>query len=93
MSGGRNPRGIARKMNNCYTLNISTNTLERKADMNMVREGHGLSKMDQKIFAFGGFNDAFDPMKSVEVYDVVKNLWNDLPNMPIASGAITCVTV
>ena len=66
ISGGINPRLAG--INNCYTFNISTNTLERKEDMNKARSIHGLSKMDQKIFAFGGSN-----MKSAEVYDVVKN--------------------
>ena len=69
-------------MNNCYTFKISINTLERKEDMNKARYGHGLSRMDQKIFAFGGVNDDWDPMKSAEVYDDVKNSWKKLPDMP-----------
>ena len=34
------------------------------------------------MFAFGGFNDCL--MKSAEVYDVVKNSWKRLPDMPDA---------
>ena len=38
--------------------------------------------MDQKIFAFGGQDVTMNPMKSVEVYDSVKNSWTNLPDMP-----------
>ena len=53
--------------------------------MNEARSSHGLSKMDQKIFAFGGF-DYCVAMKSAEVYDVVKNYWKLLPYMPEGGG-------
>ena len=69
-------------MNDCYTLKISTNTLERKKDMNGARVDHGLQKMAQKIFVFGGFDNNKDFMKNAEVYDVVKNSWKNLPDMP-----------
>ena len=39
-SGGFNPR--EEPMNDCYTFNISTNTLERKKDMTEPRIYHGL---------------------------------------------------
>ena len=51
--------------------------------MNVPRYEHGLQKMDQKIFTFGGRGEAGGaPMESAEVYDVEANLWNNLPGMP-----------
>ena len=47
--------------------------------------------MTQKIFAFGG--DENPEMKSAEVYDVVKNSWKNLPDMPEAATMVTCVRV
>ena len=80
-------------LKNCYTFNISTNTFERKEDMIYEpRAHHGLSKMDQRIFAFGGFNGWYNN-KSAEVYDVVKNSWKKLPDMPEPGSGITCVRV
>jgi len=78
---------------NFYTFNISNNALERKEDMNEPRAFHGLSKMAQRIFAFGTCGDMDDPMPSAEVYDVVKNSWKKLPDMPKAGSWITCVRV
>ena len=79
-------------MKNCYTFKISTNTLERKEDMNEARCDHGLSKMYQKIFAFGGYDRSM-PTKRAEVYDVVKNSWKKLPDMPEEGDGVTCVRV
>ena len=59
--------------------------------MNFHRWCHGLQKMAQRIFAFGGSDYDFDPMKNAEVYDVVKNQWKNLPDMPEKYFGITCV--
>ena len=93
ISGGLDPRD--KTMNNCYTFNISTNTLKRKDDMNKARFNHGLSKMNQKIFAFGGVynNSCGDDMKSAEVYDIVKNSWSNIPYMPQKGSYVKCVRV
>ena len=45
--------------------------------------------MVPKIFAFGG-HAGFGPLKSAEVYDVVKNSWNNLPDMPKEGHGVTC---
>ena len=79
-------------MNNCYTLNMYTNTFERKENMNEPRYEHGLQKMALKIFAFGGYGSQ-SPIKSAEVYDVMKNSWDSLTDMPRAGSQITCVRV
>ena len=42
------------KLKNCYVFDISTNKLTRKADMNVGRNGHGLIKFEEKLYAFGG---------------------------------------
>jgi len=47
--------------------------------------------MAQKIFAFGGGD--FSVQKSAEVYDVVLNSWQNLPNMPEKGSGITCARV
>ena len=75
-------------MNHCYTFNISTNTVVRNANMNVPRICHGLQKIAQKIFAFGGY-DSVDPIASAEVYDVEANLWKNLPDMPKGGDSIT----
>ena len=90
MSGGVGPNNEV--MNNCNTLNISTNTLVRKANMNVPRFCHGLQKMSQKIFAFGGYGGASAPIRA-EVYDVEANLWKKLPDMPSGGQGVTCVRV
>ena len=60
--------------------------------MNVARSAHGLQKSDQKIFAFGGYDgDKF--IKSAEVYDVVKNQWKNLPDMPQEGAGVTCERV
>ena len=59
--------------------------------MNQSRGLHGVQKMAQKIFAFGGFDEDF--MKSAEVYDVLENSWKNLPDMPEVGSEITCVRV
>ena len=58
--------------------------------MNCPRSNHGLQKIAQKIFAFGGCDDCYQAqaMKSAEVYDVVKNLWKNLPDMPEEGSGI-----
>ena len=80
-------------MNNCYTFNISTNTFLRKENMNHPRIKHGIMKMAQKIFVFGGVTDNGFYTKSAEVYDVVQNSWKNLPDMPIEGRYITCVSM
>ena len=45
--------------------------------------------MAQKIFAFGGYDDTLEPIESAEVYDIVKNSWRQLPNMPDGGRLIT----
>ena len=54
ISGGPGARVMV--MNNCYTVNISTNTFERKENMNVRRLANGLQRMAQKIFTFGGID-------------------------------------
>ena len=83
---------MAEVMNNCYMFKISANEFERKENMNKPRATHGLQKMAQKIFAFGGY-EGFNPKKSAEVYDVVNNSWKNLPDMPEAATMVTCVRV
>ena len=77
-----------KEMNNCYLFDISTNTVIRKENMNEARVCHGLLKMAQRIFAFGGYH-----LKSAEVYDGVQNSWKNLPHMLQEGGCITCVRV
>ena len=50
--------------------------------------GHSLLKIAQKIFAFGGC-DGSCSKNSAEVYDVDKNSWKNLPDMPEDGYAIT----
>ena len=61
-----------------YIFNISTKEIFKKADMNSRRELHGLIKYDQKVFAFGSFGTN----KSAERYDIIRNSWKNLPDMP-----------
>jgi len=79
ISGGMNPR--VQVMNNCYMFNISTNTLVPKENMHEFRHFHGVQKISQRIFAFGGRVGGY-PLDSAEVYDIVQNSWKNLPNMP-----------
>ena len=90
LSGGHGPRNEA--MNSCYTFKLSTNTLLFKENMNKPRYDHGLQKIAQKIFVFGGVAGG-RIIKSSEVYDVVQNSWKNLPDMLEASADITCVIV
>ena len=60
--------------------------------MNKPRYDHGLQKIAQKIFVFGGVAGG-RIIKSSEVYDVVQNSWKNLPDMLEASADITCVIV
>ena len=56
--------------------------------MHGPRAGHGLQKMDHKIFAFGGIDGTYI-IESAEVYDVEANFWKKLPDMPTSASAIT----
>ena len=60
--------------------------------MNKPRVGHGLLKINQKIFAFGttGF---YEIRKCAEVYDVAQNSWKNLPDMPENCRYVSCVRV
>ena len=60
--------------------------------MNTARQDHGLLKMAQRIFVFGGIK-RYDSIRSAEVYDVIQNSWKNLPDMPQEGGLITCVRV
>ena len=91
ISGGGGPN--EQVINDCYTCIISTNTLVHKENMNDPRADHGLLKVAQKVFAFGGADNDCEAMKSAEVYDFVKNSWNNLPEMPQAGDYVTCVRV
>ena len=41
-------------LNDCFTLNIATSVFSRKAQMNVRRHQHGISKFDSIIYVFGG---------------------------------------
>ena len=79
-------------MTDCYTFNLSLTTLVRREKMNEARYRHGLQKMTQKIFAFGGSRLAPE-VGSAEVYDVVQNSWKNLPDMPEVGDEVTCARV
>ena len=57
----------------CYSINISTSSFLPKQNMNLPRCSHGGLKAAQEIFAFGGNDENFRPMKSAEVYDLAHN--------------------
>ena len=86
VSGGMNPAG--KVISDCYMFKISSNKLEFKRNMNKGRWNHGVQKMNQNIFAFGGGSQA-GVTNSAEVYDVLKNEWKNLPNMPEQGSQIT----
>lgn len=56
--------------------------------MNHKRSFHAIVKVDSFIYAFGGFisfdNDGYQ--KSVEVYDICENSWEEIEDMPYASA-------
>ena len=60
--------------------------------MNQPRSRHGLQKIAQRIFTFGGFDDG-ESIKSAEVYDFIQNSWNNLPDMPEEGENVTCERV
>ena len=88
MSGGNDPNDIS--MKNWYKFNFSSSELSRLADMNIARCRHGAHKFHEKIYVFGGCA-ADGLLKSAETYDMSQNLWVNLPDMPIASEAISTV--
>ena len=63
--------------------------------MNEARAFHCIQKMPFKIFAFGGGTQEkrFKPLACAEVYDVLRNSWKKLPDMPKAGRYNTCVAV
>ena len=93
ISGGENSSG--QLMNDCYTFNIYTHKLSRRENMNEARAFHCIQKIPFKIFAFGGGTQEkrFKPLACAEVYDVLRNSWKKLPDMPKAGRYNTCVAV
>ena len=57
----------------------------KNTDMNIGRAKHGMIKCDHKVFVFGSTGD----IKSAERYDIIKNSWKNLPDMPTAGEAIS----
>ena len=56
--------------------------------MNVGRAGHGLIKIDEAIFAFGG-GKFLEPTSSAEVYSIIRKTWKMLPNMPEGGSKTT----
>ena len=73
------------EMKSWYIFNISTNEIFKKADLNIGRAWHGIIKYDHKIFVFGGITN------SAEWYDIIKDSWKDLPDMPKTWDSISWV--
>ena len=55
------------------------------------REGHGLIKFEDKVYAFGGRKDIINgEIDSAEMYDIVQNTWQFIQPLPKAADAISC---
>ena len=55
--------------------------------MSIARGDHGLIKFRNEMFAFGGHDrdQGKRKHKSVEAFNMIKNSWRDLPDMPQVS--------
>jgi len=58
--------------------------------MKVGRAGHGLIKIDQAIYVFGG-GKFLEPTNSAKVYSIIRNTWKMLPNMPECGSKTTWV--
>ena len=77
---------------NTCTFNMSTEVFEHKKNMKRGRTCHGLQKIEQKIYAFGGkWKNVLTPW--AEFYDVAQNSWKKLPDMPESCENVTCAPV
>ena len=58
----------------------------------MGRSFHGLLKIDDKIFAFGsdnGIGDTSEPLRGAERYNIAKNSWKKMPDMPVGGVGVS----
>ncbi len=66
------------------------------ANMNSKRRSHGFAAFGTKMFAFGGYSSTYtsSALDSIEVYDMVRNIWTVKDGEKIAkTGAASALTV
>ena len=69
-------------MKNCYKYDLYSHKLTRTDDLNEARASHGLITYSQKVCTFGGCEQGCIPIQSAEVYDMNKDSWSKLLDMP-----------
>lgn len=52
------------------------------ARMSGVRSDHCAAAVGGKVFVAGGFDEAYNTLRTVEVYDSVKDSWAAGPSLP-----------
>ena len=73
--------------NHSYVYSFKTEYMCRKADLNEARIAHGVYRYNQNVYAFSGQNN-YEPITSNEVYDIERDSWSNLPNLPIQQGIL-----
>ena len=58
-----------------------TDSWEDVASLNTGRFHAGCGVVGGKLYAFGGFGDAYEELRSMEVYDPATNTWSECPPM------------
>ena len=88
---------IASHCNHTYILDLKTGIIERKADMLLYRQSHGICFLNGKVYCAGGLDREYDTnikmLKSLEIYDLEADEWKEGPSMKFEKMAITLINV
>ena len=93
VSGGWNEQNGHLKACSIYDFNSCE--FHQISDMNIARSSHSLIhwKFRNKCIVVGGINKNNFASKSIEQYDLIKDVWTNLPNLNESHGKHPCVWV
>lgn len=76
-----------------YILDLDTGRIERKADMIIKRQGHGIVRVGDKVYCAGGLDGTIVINQSLEIYDIARDAWDFGPEMSMRKFSMTLVNI
>ena len=69
-----------------------TNQWTALPDLQVARYAHALVNIDSCLYAIGGENEAYEPLSSIEKYNLGSKSWKLVSTLPTARSCLTCAT-
>ena len=76
-----------------YILDLNNGKIERKADMIIKRQGHGIVRVGSKVYCAGGLDGTIIINQSLEIYDIQSNTWDFGPELCMRKFSMTMVNI